>query len=348
MPRDRIQGEREVRAVQHAVTVFGAYGHTGRFVAAELRRRGWSVILSGRDAEKLAGLHAAHPGLEVRAATVNDPASLDRALAGAAAVINCAGPFLDTATPVIEAALRAGIHYLDVTAEQQAVLDTFARHGDAAKRAEVVVLPSMAFYGGLADLLVTAALDGRADADTVDIAVALDGWHTTAGTRQTGRRNHYPRLNVTAGRLAQLADPPATRDWTFPAPFGSQAVVALPLAETITVSRHLRVRELRSWMNLAPLADLRDPDTPPPTAADAQGRSSQQFVMQAMIDDGRETRRVAVLGRDIYATTAPLAVEAVDRILAGGHKTIGVTTAGAAFDAGDFLAALTPDHLRLD
>src|SRR5690606_26838257 len=102
MPRDRIQGEREVRAVQHAVTVFGAYGHTGRFVAAELRRRGWSVILSGRDAERLAGLPAAHPGLEVRAATVNDPASLDRALAGAAAVINCAGPFLDTATPVIE------------------------------------------------------------------------------------------------------------------------------------------------------------------------------------------------------------------------------------------------------
>ena len=45
-------------------------------------------------------------------------ASLDRSLAVAAAVINCAGPFLETADAVSAAALRARIHYLDVTAEQ--------------------------------------------------------------------------------------------------------------------------------------------------------------------------------------------------------------------------------------
>ena len=31
------------------VAVFGAYRHTGRFVAAELHRRGIAAILSGRD-----------------------------------------------------------------------------------------------------------------------------------------------------------------------------------------------------------------------------------------------------------------------------------------------------------
>ena len=54
-------------------------------------------------------------------ASVDDPASLDRAISGAAAVINCAGPFMDTAAPLIEAAIRGRIHYLDVTAEQPAV-----------------------------------------------------------------------------------------------------------------------------------------------------------------------------------------------------------------------------------
>src|SRR5271156_1020508 len=34
--------------------------------------------------------------------TVDDPASLDRALSGAVAVINCAGPFIDTAGPVVD------------------------------------------------------------------------------------------------------------------------------------------------------------------------------------------------------------------------------------------------------
>jgi short subunit dehydrogenase-like uncharacterized protein len=90
-------------------------------VDSELRRRGWTPVLSGRDPEKLNAVRDEHPGSEVRVASVDAPESLDRALFGAAAVINCAGPFLDTALPVVEAALRARIHYLDVTAEQRSL-----------------------------------------------------------------------------------------------------------------------------------------------------------------------------------------------------------------------------------
>src|SRR5262249_42060695 len=117
------------------VTVFGAYGHTGRFVVAELLRRGWTPILAGRDVAKLRAAGAAHHGLEVRVASVDDAASIDCAIAGARAVINCAGPFMDTATPIIEAALRARVHYLDVTAEQQAALAVFDLFGDRARDA---------------------------------------------------------------------------------------------------------------------------------------------------------------------------------------------------------------------
>jgi hypothetical protein len=55
--------------------------------------------------------------------------------------------------------------------------------------------------------------------------------------------------------------------------------------------------------------------------------------------------RATACGQDIYAITAPLAVEAVQRILAGGTRTTGVASAGAMFDAADFLQALTPDLL---
>ena len=64
----------------HAVAVYGASGHTGRFVVSELRRRGLTPILVGRDAAKLDTLANANAGLEVRIAEVDDPASLDRAL----------------------------------------------------------------------------------------------------------------------------------------------------------------------------------------------------------------------------------------------------------------------------
>src|SRR5689334_13154204 len=111
-----------------SVVVYGAYGHTGRFVVTELRRRGWTPILSGRDEGKLRAVAAALGETEARAASVEDAASLDGALAGARAVINCAGPFASTAGPVIEAALRARIPYLDVAAEIEANLDTFSTY----------------------------------------------------------------------------------------------------------------------------------------------------------------------------------------------------------------------------
>ncbi|MFD0534272.1 hypothetical protein ACFQY7_11365 [Actinomadura luteofluorescens] len=63
------------------VAVFGAYGHTGRFVVAELRERGFVPVASGRDAGKLRALAESFAGLDVRPAAADDPASLDRALA---------------------------------------------------------------------------------------------------------------------------------------------------------------------------------------------------------------------------------------------------------------------------
>lgn len=330
-----------------AVTVFGAYGHTGRFVVAELLRRGWTPILCGRDTDKLARLGAEYPALELRVASVEEPMSLDRALHGAVAVINCAGPFLDTSIPMIEAAMRAHVHYLDVAAEQRAILNVFEHSADAAAATDIAVLPGMAFFGGLADLLATTAVGDWPEADAIDIGVALDSWHPTAGTRLTGERNHYQRQVVSNGRLTALPDPPPTRDWHFPDPFGTQAMIALPLSETITISRHLRVRELHSYMNLAPLADLRDPNTPAPEASDAAGRSSQRFAMEVVAHRDQQTRRAIASGQDIYAVTAPLVVEAMERIVEGRCSTLGATTAGETFDAPDFLAALAPEHLSI-
>jgi saccharopine dehydrogenase-like protein len=326
------------------VTVFGAYGHTGRFVVSELRKRGWTPILCGRDATKLKGVGDLHPELEVRVASVDDPASLDRALSGAVAVINCAGPFIDTAAPIIEAAVRSRAHYLDVAAEQDAVLATFERFADVAKSAGVVIVPAMAFYGGLSDLLATAAMGTWAEADEICIATALDSWKPTRGTRLTGQRNTGRRYIFSNNGL-ERADPPPTRVWNFPSPFGSQDVVGLPLAETITISRHLRTAEIRSYINLAPLFDLRNPDTPAPAPADESGRSSQTFLVDVIVRRGNEEHRATARGRDIYAVTAPIVVEATERILDHRITRAGVAAAGEIFDAQDFLNSLCPEHL---
>jgi len=324
----------------HRIAIYGAYGHTGRFVLAELRRRGFVPVACGRDAARLRELAAA-TGVEVRVASTDDPAALDAAFAGTAAVLHCAGPFLDTAAPVLDAALRARIHYLDVAAEQQAVVDTLARDAEA-KATGITVVPAMAFYGGLADLLASAALDGAIDADTVDIAVALDGWYPTRGTRLTGERNHYPRTYIEHGRTRTVPDPAPVRETDFPPPFGRLETVLLPLSEAVVVPHHIACRNLHSWMNLAPLRDLRDPATPAPVAADDSGRSAQCFTVVVRVRRGDRARRATASGRDIYAVTAPLLVEALQRILDGRVRGNGALAAGQAFGARDFLAALDP------
>ena len=80
-----------------AITVFGAYGHTARFVVAELQCRGWTPILAGRDETRLHQVAEPSNGLRVHVATIDQPKTLDQALEGANAVINCAGPFAETA-----------------------------------------------------------------------------------------------------------------------------------------------------------------------------------------------------------------------------------------------------------
>ncbi|RRQ79218.1 saccharopine dehydrogenase family protein [Streptomyces griseofuscus] len=334
------------------VTVYGAYGHTGRFVVAQLRDRGYVPVLSGRDAGKLKELSAEYGNEpDVRPASVTDPASLDRALAGAAAVINCAGPFAATAAPVIEAALRARVPYVDVAAEIEANVDTFTHFADRAHAAGTTVVPAMAFYGGLGDLLITAAMGDWEKADEAHVAYGLNNWHPTAGTRAAGAVSRQRRggrgVRYTNGQLEYHRDEPASLHWPFPDPMGPRAVIGeFTMADVVTVPSHLPIPEVRTYMTVEAARDIAAPDTPAPTAADEHGRSAQTFLVDAVVRSGGRERRAVAKGRDIYAVTAPLAVEATDRLLTGRTRAAGVGSAGEIFDAPDFLRALSP-HIEV-
>lgn len=334
--------------MESSVLVYGAYGHTGRFVVAELLRQGLAPVLSGRDQARLSEMAAARPGLEARPAAVGDARSLADAMRGASVVVNCAGPFLDTALPVAAAAVRAGAHYLDVTAEQAAAQQVYRAHHELEWGSGVAVMPAMAFYGGLADLLATAAAEGWESVDEITVAFGLDRWWPTEGTRITGRRNTATRLVVDGGRLVPAPSPAPRRDWEFPRPLGRQAVTGMPFSEVIVLARHLAAPRIRSYLTAAALEDVRDPGTPVPQAVDEAGRSAQRFVVDVIVRRGGQERRISAAGRDIYAITAPLVVEAARRLIDGRAKVLGAVAPGEAFDAAGFLDALSPGHLTIE
>lgn len=320
----------------NAIVVYGATGHTGRFVVEELLRQNLPTAVSGRNAAALAEQWG---DLDVRPAAVDDPHALDLALKNAAAVINAAGPFATTADPIIDAAARAGIPYVDVAAELEANVATFARES------ALPVIPAMAFYGGLGDLLTTAALGERTTADEVHVAYGLSSWHPTPGTRAAGQVSHDrrngSRVRFSGGRLQYHQDQSVHEDWVFPDPLGRRRVIAeFTMADVITIPTHIDVPEVRTYMTLEAAGDLADSETPAPAAVDELGRSDQTFVVDVRVRTGGQERRATATGQDIYAISAPLAVGAVRRILAGETRTSGVASAGATFDAVEFLKDL--------
>jgi short subunit dehydrogenase-like uncharacterized protein len=302
----------------------------------------------GRDPVRLEDLRARRQDMETRVADPLSRSSLNEAFAGVSLVINCAGPFLDTAGPVAEAALRVGVHYLDVTAEQASASQTLTHFDSPARAKGVIVAPAVGFFGGLGDLLASAAVSEWKEADEIMIAIALDSWHPTKGTVSTGQRNTFDRLVVTHGELQPVEIPPARSRWRFPEPFGLQELIETPLSETILIHRHLQATEVHNFLNATSLRDLNDPATPPPQAFDEWGRSAQQFVMEVSARRGGETRRASAEGRDIYAVTAPIVVEAARRILDSGVQGGGGFAVGQMFDAANFLQALEPEHMSVD
>jgi hypothetical protein len=306
------------------VAVLGATGHTGSFVIAELRRRAITPIPCGRTTD------------------------LDLAFRDAHAVINCAGPFAATAAPTIESAIRAGIPYFDVTAELEVVTDTFASYAEAG----IPIVPAVAFYGGLGDLLATAAVGDWPVIDHLTIAYALSSWHPTPGTRATGRvsaqRRDGRRLAYTGHRLQYRPGDALRTEWTFPDPIGIRSVVSeFTMADSVTIPTHLDTPEISTFMSSNAVDDLRAGDPSGPVAVDEYGRSAQTFLVEVVARSGDVERRAVASGRDIYAVTAPLVVEAAVRILAGAGDSAGVASVGARFDAKDFLSSLSPQHLAI-
>src|ERR1043166_6730459 len=108
--------------------LYGANGYTGELIAREAVRRGQRPILAGRSREAIERL-AQELGCEARVFDLNNPDLKDIQL-----VLHCAGPFIRTSKPMVDACLKHQVHYLDITGELGVFEPIFARHDEAVAR----------------------------------------------------------------------------------------------------------------------------------------------------------------------------------------------------------------------
>lgn len=83
-------------------------------------------------------------GLEARPAQLTAPDQLAAALRDVRVVLHAAGPFSQTAEPMVQACLQAGVHYLDITGEI-AVFEAIARRHAEARGRGIMLMPGIGF-----------------------------------------------------------------------------------------------------------------------------------------------------------------------------------------------------------
>ncbi len=350
------------------IAVYGATGYTGRLVVAELARRGADAVLCGRSPSKLHALAEETGFSEVRPASLEDRDALRHAFGDCAAVVNCAGPFTQLGEPVVRAAVETGTHYVDTTGEQTHMRRVYEEFDDAARAAEVVLIPAAGFDYVPGDLL--ARLAGREVEPLSELVLAyyVAGFGATRGTLHSGlEMARAGGLEYRDGELRRAPRVPRRARFAFPVPVGSQEMVAYPSGEVLTVPRHTRTRAVKSLIALAGLAPVplpgalvalampaaalalhsplkalvdvaidRLPEGPPEAA-----RGAARFTVAALArgEDGRTARALA-RGSDVYGLTAVTAVHTASLLAAGHFAEVGAHSPASAFDPAEFL-----DHL---
>ncbi len=162
--------------------IYGAYGYTGRLVAALATERGELPVLAGRDERRLRDLGEVLE-LEHRAVDLSDPAALRRGLEGIEAVAHCAGPFSATSRPMVDACLATGTHYLDITGEID-VFEAVLARGDEARAAGIALLPGSGFDVVPSDCLAAMLARALPEATRLELAIKMGGG-VSPGTAKT-------------------------------------------------------------------------------------------------------------------------------------------------------------------
>jgi short subunit dehydrogenase-like uncharacterized protein len=339
-----------------AFVIYGATGYTGRLIVAEALAKGLRPVLSGRDPAALSAL-AAESGLEARPASLDDPAALDRAMAGMRAVVHCAGPFHRMAGPILDACLRNGAHYLDITGEI-VVFERMAAADAAARAAGIVVLPGVGFDVVPSDCLAAHLSRRLPDASSLTLAFT-GGTGLSRGTATTMVEGIAQGGAVRRdGRIVRVPAAHATRDIDFgdrvrhcvTIPWGDVSTAfhstGIPNIAVYTAVPRKTVRLMRLARPLLPLLGTAPMQrllkariaarTPGPSAERRAGAQSRLWG-EARTDDGRSVQ-ARLVAPDGYTLTALTAVAAVAKVAEGVVAT-GFQTPSRAFGP-DFILSI--------
>lgn len=330
--------------------IYGANGYTGELIARRAVAEGKRPVLAGRDARRIGEL-GAELGLETRAFDLHNPD-----LRGIAVVLHCAGPFIHTSAPMVDACLASRAHYLDITGEIDVFESVYAR-GDEARAAGISLISGVGFDVVPTDCLGALLSERLPDANELWLAFSTSrGSSISRGTMRTMIENLGRGGAIRQdGRIVRV--PTAFEVREIPFHGGARSAVTIPWGDVSSAYRTTgipnirvytgiskrglkRIRRLARIERLLAFRPLRmallrmAPRSSGPTTEQRQRGSVELW---GRVSNGRAEKSLAMTTPDGYELTAAAALLAVERVLDGGVST-GALTPSQAFGTGFALA----------
>ena len=256
-----------------------------------------------------------------RQVDIHDPASIDALFTGASLVFNSVGPYYKHALPVIEAALRARIDYIDINDDHDVAETLFLdpTMDRLAREAGVRLIIGCGSTPGLTNVM-TRLLADRLDrpravhlATVVPFVPALFSpaildhmFHITTGDVVQYIDGEYRKMPVWGGR----------REFAYSAPFGTYPAFYIGHGETVTIPHFIKGLEQVTnrlgffpeagsevWRSLAQLGFGSHEEVP------GTGVSPLQFLGHYIATEEGSARLAVPLGGEPWGASSRVEVE---------------------------------------
>jgi short subunit dehydrogenase-like uncharacterized protein len=298
---------------------------------------------------------AQHYNLPFRVFALGTPDLTAAQLKDVDVLLLAAGPFSATSGPALEACLRAGTHYLDITGEVSVFEANMLQH-EAARKAGIVIMSGVGFDVVPSDCLAGALHKALPDGNVLQLAIAAIG-SPSPGTMKTMVEG-FPQGGAIRkdGKLTKV--PSAWKSMTVPFKRGPRSAMTIPWGDISTAYRSTGIPNIEVYMVFPPaMIQLAKRSGP---AARLLGFAPLQKLIKAQIDKrvegpsagDRKSGRSLLWGKltdpagksvegqmetmEGYQLTAWTGIDIAARVLAGEVKP-GYSTPAMAFG---------PDYIR--
>jgi short subunit dehydrogenase-like uncharacterized protein len=355
------------------VIVYGASGFSGRLVAEYLREYNVPFVAAGRNRAKIEEVMKRVPGIETAdyeiAEAGNSAEDLAKLFSGAKAVCNTVGPFIYSGPRVIEACLKSGCHYLDISGEQEWIRQVAEKWSPQFAQRGLLCAPATAFMSAPSDAAARICIEGTS-IDTLEILTMFRGTPTFGSTQtifavlQTEahflEQNQYKRWPpatalevVTPGQIqTQLAlawggfphpvwfkdHPQVTNVKSFGGLLDRQIMESVVATEKLYMKEIAPLPKEERERRLAEMANAVQGGTPP------RENSRENRTIDVIAGRGStESMQCVLFGTCCYKQTGLIQAFAAHHLVHRAPRKVGFASAAEAFGARELLGVLA-DH----